>query len=190
MLLSIIGVCSAAFYCLIISIFLSSAIGKLQNQKTFAQVIENYALTPAGSNRFFAIAIPIFEISLVILSIIPSTKYLGFLCLLVLLVGYTSLLLITRIRGVELDNCGCSFSYSSIPNQKMSTVDGWLVIRNLSLVSMSGFALFFAETITTLGILHWFIALVFSFLLFLFYWIYETLIQNYHLLKSLRFRNG
>jgi hypothetical protein len=184
------GVLTAAVYSLTIFIFVSGALGKLQNISNFKRVIEDYAIFPVNLTRLVSVGIPGAELVFIAMALIPQTQFLGFFCLVFLLTSYTILLLVSNYRGIELADCGCAFKYSSGKVNRVQKVDALLIFRNLGLLGLCIFALTFNDSMMQLATFSWLLALAVSCLLLLFYWIYEILIQNHHLLLSLRSSNG
>ena len=93
---------------LFIILMFTTGIGKLLDIPGFAKVIETYQM---GISGYFAIAVgfslAMFEFQLGVYLICKPKSALSGLLLTFMHLGYTALAIITLVRGIPIENCGC-----------------------------------------------------------------------------------
>lgn len=91
-------------------LMLSTSLGKLLDNRGFAEVIQTYHLLPVLPEIFMlalALAFSVFELGLGIVLTRPNYLRPCGLALIGLHFMYTSLAVITLLRGIHIQNCGC-----------------------------------------------------------------------------------
>lgn len=115
-------------------LFVSTAIGKLLDNRGFAHVIDTYQLgIPDSALLGLALSISLLELLIGINILRGRALNMNVLATLGFHLGYASLALITLQRGIALSNCGC-FGVFLARSLKWSTVGEDLVLALISLV--------------------------------------------------------
>jgi Methylamine utilisation protein MauE len=115
-------------------LFVATAVGKLLDNRGFAQVIDNYQLgIPDVALLGIALAISLLELLIGINILRGRSLSMSVLATLGFHLGYASLALVTLLRGIALSNCGC-FGVFLARSLKWSTVVEDLVLAAISLV--------------------------------------------------------
>lgn len=114
-------------------LFVATAIGKLLDNRGFADVIANYRLGIPGT-ALLAVALTISLLELIIgINILRGRALrLNVFATLVFHLGYASLAFITLQRGITLTNCGCFGVFLARP-LRWATVAEDLVLAAVSL---------------------------------------------------------
>lgn len=113
-------------------LFLLTAIGKLLDNRGFAEVIATYDLLPAWSLLSVGVCVSLFELFLG-LSILKNFQLK--ICALVTIlvhIGYVGLASLTLYRGIEIKNCGCFGVFWARPLTLQTVVeDGVLLVISI-----------------------------------------------------------
>ena len=89
-------------------IFFASAVGKLLDNRGFAEVIGTYQMQlPDYILLPLALSISLFEGAVFIFLILRRNRQQVALLLILIHAGYTALAVMTNLRGLHLTNCGC-----------------------------------------------------------------------------------
>ncbi len=92
-------------------IFVTTAIGKLLDNRGFAIILETYQLFPSVILLPLGLGISLFELLLgyFLLTLKRTSRYMPLAALfsLVSYAGYLVLAIVTNLRGLALTNCGC-----------------------------------------------------------------------------------
>ncbi len=89
-------------------LFAATAIGKLLDNRGFAQVLDSYQLGMRnGALLPLGLAISLLELTIGLNILRGWALRLNVLATLVLHLGYAALALLTLLRGIPLANCGC-----------------------------------------------------------------------------------
>ena len=112
-------------------VFLVGAIQKLRDPMAFEIAIDAYELLPQWLVRPFSYALPLVEFGAALLLIFPTTRSLGVITAIGLLVVVTSAVAINLVRGNTDVGCGCG----GIEDEQLLS---WgLVARNAVLVGVT-----------------------------------------------------
>lgn len=115
-------------------LFVATAIGKLLDNRGFAQVIGTYQLgIPDSLLLGTALALSLLELFIGINILRGRSLNRNVFATLWLHLGYASLALITLLRGIPLSNCGC-FGIFLARSLKWTTVLEDMVLAGISLV--------------------------------------------------------
>lgn len=115
-------------------LFVSTAIGKLLDNRGFAHVIDNYQLgIPDVALLEFALAISLLELVIGINILRGRALSKNVLATLGFHLGYAGLAFVTLLRGIALSNCGC-FGVFLARSLTWSTVGEDLMLAAISLV--------------------------------------------------------
>jgi uncharacterized membrane protein YphA (DoxX/SURF4 family) len=115
-------------------LFVSTAIGKLLDNRGFAHVIDTYQLgIPDTALVGLALSISLLELLIGINILRGRSLRMNILATLGFHLGYASLAFVTLLRGIALSNCGC-FGVFLARSLKWSTVGEDLVLALISLV--------------------------------------------------------
>lgn len=113
-------------------LFISTSIGKLLDNRGFAQVLSSYRLFPSSILLVLALTISLSELAIGLLFL--KNWKLKFLSLVTLAinVGYLTLAAVTLWRGIALENCGCFGVFLARPLTRLTLVeDGILVLFSI-----------------------------------------------------------
>lgn len=113
-------------------LFISTSIGKLLDNRGFAQVLSSYRLFPSSILLVLALTISLSELAIGLLFL--KNWKLKFLSLVTLAinVGYLTLAAVTLWRGIALENCGCFGVFLARPLTRLTLVeDGILVFFSI-----------------------------------------------------------
>ena len=96
------------FFRIIFSLlFLASAVGKLLDNRGFADVLVTYQLMPQSITLAFGLFVSLFELALGLALAFERKVYICAQLTIAVHVGYLSLAALTMARGINLSNCGC-----------------------------------------------------------------------------------
>lgn len=107
-----------------------AAVHKLKAVAVFKVTMDEYQLVPRMLSGVVAILLIVTEMLSAILVLIPAVRTTGLVIMAVLLFIYTAGISINLLRGRRDIDCGCS---GPAARHELS---GWLVLRNLILLSM------------------------------------------------------
>ncbi len=113
-------------------IFITTAIGKLLDNRGFADVLLQYRLFPGSVILPLALTISLGELCLGIL--LWRNRYLGRAAAVTLVIntGYLLLAAVTLARGISLNNCGCFGVFWARPLSYGTLIeDGVLVVLSV-----------------------------------------------------------
>ena len=114
-------------------LILTTAIGKLLDNRGFADVLETYQLgLSADILLFLGLGISLFELFLAIFIFLPTTQKWTSITTVLMHIGYTFLAIVTLSRGLDIPNCGCFGIFWARP-MTITTV-----FEDLFLVAISG----------------------------------------------------
>lgn len=114
-------------------LFVSTAIGKLLDNRGFAHVIDTYQLgIPNNALLGLALLISLVELLIGINILRGRALSSSVLATLGFHLGYASLAFVTLLRGISLSNCGC-FGVFLARSLKWPTVGEDLVLAGISL---------------------------------------------------------
>jgi uncharacterized membrane protein YphA (DoxX/SURF4 family) len=88
-------------------LFLASAIGKLLDNRGFADVIVTYQLIPQSLTLGLGLFVSLFELALGLAIVFERKVLLCAYFTIAVHIGYLSLAALTMARGINLSNCGC-----------------------------------------------------------------------------------
>lgn len=91
----------------VILVLVTTAIGKLLDVPGFARVLGHYEIFPGGLQLPLAFFIPLFELLLAFWLLSGKKLPAAALTALLLHGAYAALSMLTLLRGIRLDNCGC-----------------------------------------------------------------------------------
>lgn len=91
----------------VILVLLTTAIGKLLDIPGFARVLGHYEIFPGGLRLPLAVFVPLFELLLAVWLLSGRNFPAAALTALLLHGVYAALSILTLLRGIRLDNCGC-----------------------------------------------------------------------------------
>lgn len=115
-------------------LFVATAVGKLLDNRGFAQVINTYQLgIPDSFLLSLALAISLLELLIGVNILCGRSLSKNVLATLWFHLGYASLAFVTILRGIALSNCGC-FGVFLARSLKWSTVVEDLALATISLV--------------------------------------------------------
>ncbi len=178
---------NVALFTALISIFLLSSLHKLKQQEKFHEAILSFQMVPLKAAKFASRSIPWVELSAVFLSVYSALTFSSQYTvwpLLLMLMGYSVVLLSVKVRKLELNDCGCSFAQST------TVVSiGFLLVRNTLLIIAGLVVCFSAVNLTQASLVMWVLGLLFSGFLVLMYFSLDLLINNYSSLKTLQVKN-
>ena len=92
---------------LFILVLLTTAIGKLLDNRGFADIIANYQLIPSELGLYVGLAVSLFELFLGLAIAIEKRLRVCAGLVVLLQAGYLLLACVTIFRGIRLQNCGC-----------------------------------------------------------------------------------
>ncbi|MGH8606317.1 MAG: MauE/DoxX family redox-associated membrane protein [Gammaproteobacteria bacterium] len=116
-------------------LFLATGLGKLLDNRGFAQVLASYQLElPDGLLLPLALAISLAEFTIGLNILLSRGLLHNVLATLGFHVAYASLVLITLLRGIPLTNCGCFGVFLARPLRWMTFAED-LMLAAISLVS-------------------------------------------------------
>ena len=96
---------------LFVLIYLTTSLGKLLDNRGFAQAITAYQLPGLeqvnGFTLSFALAFSLFELLLAYALVTQKKLFLAVYAVVVVQAMYLVLALVTLYRGIAIDNCGC-----------------------------------------------------------------------------------
>lgn len=121
---------------LFIALMLTTAIGKLLDNRGFAEVILTYQLLPTVPEFVllsFALAFSFFELAIGIALIKAMFLRACGLALIALHSMYTGLAVITLLRGIDIQNCGCFGVFWARPMTWVTVVED-LILLGLSIL--------------------------------------------------------
>jgi len=124
----IIGIC-------MVLLFSSAALHKLRAAAVFKATVDEYQLIPRQLSRPVSELIMAAEVLSVVLVLIAPVRIAGFSLMAALLLIYTAGIGINLARGRRDIDCGCSGPASR------HELSGWLVLRNLVLLTLVLFCL-------------------------------------------------
>jgi hypothetical protein len=144
-------------------LWLSASFHKLRDRAAFERALGGYALLPRAAVAPLARALPCLELLVGLLCLVPPTGRLALLAGAVLLVLYTSAVVVNLARGRRSVDCGCGG-----PGGPQELSAG-LVVRNLAVVGllmvaalpMSGRVLHWIDAFTVVAGVGW-LALVYA----------------------------
>ena len=88
-------------------LFILTALGKLLDNRGFAKVLESYQLIPTALTLVIALCISLFELILGVAIFFRNTALRAGWGMCFMNFGYTVLALVTNLRDIRLENCGC-----------------------------------------------------------------------------------
>ncbi len=91
----------------VILVLVTTATGKLLDIPGFARVLSHYEIFPGGLQLPLAFFIPLFELLLAFWLLSGKKLPAAALTALLLHGAYAALSILTLLRGIRLDNCGC-----------------------------------------------------------------------------------
>ena len=91
----------------VILVLLTTAVGKLLDIPGFARVLGHYEIFPGGLQGPLALFVPLFELLLALWLLSGKKLPAAALTALLLHAAYAALSMLTLLRGIRLDNCGC-----------------------------------------------------------------------------------
>jgi uncharacterized membrane protein YphA (DoxX/SURF4 family) len=114
-------------------LFISTAIGKLLDNRGFALVIDSYQLGIPESNLLgLALSISLLELIIGINILFGRALQMSIFSTLIVHLSYAVLAFFTLQRGISLSNCGCFGIFWARPLKSMSVVED-LVLAGISL---------------------------------------------------------
>lgn len=119
-------------------LFLATAIGKLLDNRGFAEVLTTYDLFPRGSLLTLGLLLSLTELWLGFQLLRNSTAAVGAAGALAINAGYTGLAVVTNLRGLQIPNCGCFGVFLARPMTWTTvTEDASLTLMTAGFLSMA-----------------------------------------------------
>jgi len=119
-------------FCLILGgVFIWAGVVKIDAPLDFAQDIDNYRIFPRSISFFLALILPYIEVLCGLLILSGIMRRAGAFFLSGLLVGFLILIVITLIRGIDVE-CGCFGSLGRKVDYKLLLTDLTLLFFSLN----------------------------------------------------------
>lgn len=122
------------------TVFLNAAYLKLNHQPWFKRQLISYALFPEMMIPIVAIIIPLVEMVIALLLLLPWSAAWGAIAVSIMMLIYISAIAISIIRGKRDIDCGCSGP------SRMQPLRWSLISKNIFLITLAGFV---TQTVTT-----------------------------------------
>ena len=115
-------------------LLLATATGKMLDIVGFSKIIATYQLPiPESLLLPTAVAIALFELLLGLSILFGLRLYVSAILLIMMHIAYTLLAIITKLRGIAIDNCGCFGIYFGRPMTWGTVIeDSILVLLSVS----------------------------------------------------------
>ena len=114
----------ATFTLFLVMLFASASAGKFRALVEFEGVVGNYRLLPAAMVRPAAISLPVAELGVALLLLVPATRGFGGIAAAELFVLFAAAMGINLLRGRREIDCGC---FRTAHRQYLTT---WHLVRN------------------------------------------------------------
>ena len=114
--------------------FLATALGKLLDNRGFAQALGNYRLFPAPLLLPLGLAVSLAELAVAVGLASPAWVRPAALGALFFGLGNAALLSLTLARGAALENCGCFGAFLARP------LTAWTSLKDLALAALATLA--------------------------------------------------
>ncbi len=125
---------AAAARWLLCAVFLATALGKLLDNRGFAQALGDYRLFPAPLLLPLGLAVSLAELAVAIGLAHPAFVRPAALGALLFGLGNAALLSLTLARGIVLENCGCFGTFLARP------LTAWMPLEDLALAALAALA--------------------------------------------------
>lgn len=162
----VISSIAAGFICLV---FLRAALHKLGAREEFSGILDDYGLIPGVMIPVLSFLIPFIEIITSVLALIPSTRGIGVMMALVILILYAAAIGINLLRGRHTIDCGCGgvpqgISWMHVFRNMLlagiASLPLWAPSRDLGGSAISGIGMA-SITVASVGLL-WLLMLLFE----------------------------
>ena len=121
--------------CGVALLFFDAAFHKLRDLAYFRATLADYRLLPIWALSMAAVTIPVVEIAIAIVALMPSTRVLGLISAAGLLVLYAIAMGVNLARGRSFIDCGCHGpAVGGEPGQRISRA---LVFRNVLIAAIA-----------------------------------------------------
>jgi putative oxidoreductase len=121
-----------AFYLIMGGVFIWAGVSKIIDPLEFAQSIANYRVFPQGISFFLALVLPWIEVICGVFLILGIFRSASALLLSGLLVAFLILVIVTIIRGIDID-CGCFGNLSRKVDYGLILMDSVLLFFSLNI---------------------------------------------------------
>lgn len=133
-------------------LMLTTAVGKLLDNRGFADVLVTYQLgIPEGVLLPLGLAVSLFELALFVYILRGIRLREVAIATIVLHLGYVSLAVLTNLRGLNLENCGCFGVFLARPMTWATVVEDVVLLALSCLFYLSVSRTFVASDTSTLG---------------------------------------
>jgi hypothetical protein len=126
-------------------VLITGAASKLYDRADFALAVEAYELVPERLVPAFALLFPMTELLAAILLVPESTRPLGIVASVAVLLAATAAVVVNLNRGRRMIDCGCGGASGRQP------ISWWLVLRNTLLAVVLVVSPFAMATLDTVG---------------------------------------
>jgi uncharacterized membrane protein YphA (DoxX/SURF4 family) len=109
-------------------LFLTTALGKLLDNRGFAEVLRTYQLFPDKGLLAFALSISLVELLLGVILLLNRKIKICSLSVLGINCGYLLLAVVTNLRGLKLENCGCFGVFLARPMTWETVVEDAVIV--------------------------------------------------------------
>ena len=125
---------AAAARWLLCAVFLATALGKLLDNRGFAQALGDYRLFPAPLLLPLGLAVSLAELAVAVGLAHPASVRFAALGALAFGLGNALLLSLTLARGIALGNCGCFGVFLARP------LTAWTPFEDLAIAALAALA--------------------------------------------------
>lgn len=162
------------------ALLIIAGISKLNDTMGFRDIVESYALLPPRLVRGVAKLLPIVEIIVAFVVLIPGTSAIGFAVSGGLLCLYLVALGSVKYRNISLRDCGCG---GALWHQELNA---WPFVRNAVLIIAAVMCMSASRGEIGATFAEWSVALPFAAFLLLTYWVADGLNANITMLRIVR----
>jgi hypothetical protein len=119
----------------LVMVFLATAIGKLLDNRGFAEVLGQYRLFPAASLLPLGLFFSLVELAVAFGLAHGPTLRMAAVAAGLLMLGNAAVLALTLARGIALENCGCFGVFLARP------LAPWSPLEDVALAGLAGLVL-------------------------------------------------
>lgn len=157
---------------LLASVFSAAALVKFSDLPRLRGIISSYDILPAAFVGAATNGLPLLELGTAVLIILPMFSNVGIVLAAGLLTLYIAVLASAAFRKIKLKDCGCGgFG-------RDTGVSRWTLVRNGILLSLAIVVLHFEDVAAGIPVGAWAVAVPFSGIIVLLYWITGGLWAN------------
>lgn len=110
------------------ALLITSAVGKLLDNRGFAEVVRTYEVLPDALTLVTALALSLAELALGLVLLVGAYLAPAAVVTLLLHLGYVAWLGLAYLRGLDIQNCGCFGVFLARP------LTGWMFVEDGFLV--------------------------------------------------------